>query len=338
MPPSPTPSQADPELSDLWEVAVALPLTRTLTYRLPPELAAAARVGSLIHVPVGRQVVTGYLLAPVSEAPPVRLRRIKAVLDPIPRFGPELVPLFRWLADYYQYPLGEALSHLIPGGARVSGARRETWAAPAPESAAPPLPKRLGPRALDLLAHLQATGATPVKDLQLRFPGCRPILRRLADRGLVRLDQRLALQDPLESRPLGLEEAPLSLVPDQKLALAAIAQGLASGSFSPFLLHGVTASGKTEVYLAAAEQALALKRQVLVLLPEIALTHPVSQAFRLRFGSRVTVLHSGLSEAARLDQWRRIILGEVDVVVGARSAVFAPLPRLGLVVVDEEHD
>ncbi len=130
----------------------------------------------------------------------------------------------------------------------------------------------------------------------------------------------------------------MSLVPEQEVALTAIAQGLASGSFSPFLLHGVTASGKTEVYLAAAEQALALKRQVLVLAPEIALTHPVSQAFRLRFGSRVTVLHSGLSEAARLDQWRRIILGEVDVVVGARSAVFAPLPRLGLVVVDEEHD
>ena len=146
------------------------------------------------------------------------------------------------------------------------------------------------------------------------------------------------MQDPLESRPLGLEEAPLSLVPEQEEALAAISQGIASGSFSPFLLHGVTASGKTEVYLAAAEQALALERQVLVLAPEIALTHPVAQAFRLRFGSRVTVLHSGLSEAARLDQWRRIILGEVDVVVGARSAVFAPLPRLGLVVVDEEHD
>jgi len=337
MPPTPAPSQADPELSDLWEVAVALPLTRTLTYRLPPELTAA--VGSLVQVPVGRQVVTGYLLAPVLEAPPVRLRRIKAVLDPIPRFGPELVPLFRWLADYYQYPLGEALSHLIPGGARVAGARRETWAAPAPEAEAPPLPKRLGPRTLDLLAHLQTTGATPVKDLQFRFPGYRPILRRLADLGLVVLSQRLALQDPLERHPLGLAEtASWSLVPEQEIALTAIGQGLASGSFSPFLLHGVTASGKTEVYLAAAEQALSLKRQVLVLAPEIALTHPVSQAFRLRFGSRVTVLHSGLSEAARLDQWRRIILGEVDVVVGARSAVFAPLPRLGLVVVDEEHD
>ncbi len=130
----------------------------------------------------------------------------------------------------------------------------------------------------------------------------------------------------------------MPLAPEQELALTAIIRGIASGSFSPFLLHGVTASGKTEVYLVAAAQALARGRQVLVLLPEIALSHPVAQAFRRRFGPRVTLLHSGLSEAARLDQWRRIMLGEVDVVVGARSAVFAPLPRLGLVVVDEEHD
>jgi primosomal protein N' (replication factor Y) len=338
MPVSPSLRKASQEIHDLWEVAVALPLDRTLTYRLPPELAATATVGSLVQVPVGRQTVTGYLLSPVSEAPPMRLRRVKAVLDPIPRFGPELVPLFRWLADYYQYPLGEALSRLIPGGARPAGGRRETWAAPVPVSEAPPLPSRLGPKATALLAHLREVGTVSVKDLQILFPGCRPILTRLAAPGLIVLDRRLALQDPLLSQPLLLEEASLTLVPEQTEALEAVTFGIASGSFSPFLLHGVTASGKTAVYLAAAQEAMVRGRQVLVLLPEIALTHPVAQAFRQRFGPRVTVLHSGLTEAARLDQWRRLVLGEVDVVVGARSAVFAPLPRLGLVVVDEEHD
>ena len=127
-------------------------------------------------------------------------------------------------------------------------------------------------------------------------------------------------------------------MPDQEQALASIVAGIDGGEFTPFLLHGVTASGKTEVYLSAAAHALARGRQVLVLVPEIALTHPVAQAFRRRFGSRVALLHSGLSEAFRVDQWRRIMVGEVDIVVGARSAVFAPLPRLGLVVVDEEHD
>jgi primosomal protein N' (replication factor Y) len=142
----------------------------------------------------------------------------------------------------------------------------------------------------------------------------------------------------MESAPLELEEPLPALVPEQEEARAALAAGIRSGSFAPFLLHGVTASGKTEVYLAAAQETLAQGRQVLVLLPEIALTHPVALAFRRRLGDRVTLLHSGLSEASRLDQWRRIMLGKVEVVVGARSAVFAPLSRLGLVVVDEEQD
>jgi primosomal protein N' (replication factor Y) len=163
-------------------------------------------------------------------------------------------------------------------------------------------------------------------------------LKRLADRGLISLEKQPCWRDPLKGQPLYLEEAPLTLVPDQRLARAAMIKGINSGSFAPFLLHGVTASGKTEVYLAAAQETLAQGRQVLVLLPEIALTHPVGLAFRRRFGERVTLLHSGMSEASRLDQWRRIMLGQVDLVVGARSAVFAPLSRLGLVVVDEEHD
>jgi primosomal protein N' (replication factor Y) len=322
---------------DLWEVAVALPLTQTLTYHAPPELAAAARVGSLVSVPVGRQRVTGFLLGPGTAPPGVKIKSLQTVLDPLPRFGPELVPLFRWLADYYQYPLGEALSQIIPGGAQLTGPRYEIMVWPVTREPGPPAP-RLGPRAREILANLQKSGAANVKELEARFPRCRPVLRRLAAKGFIALEKTPRWRDPLEKRPVSLEEPRLSLVPEQETARAAIVEGLASGSFTPFLLHGVTASGKTEVYLGAAEAALARSRQVLVLVPEIALTHPVAQAFQGRFGPRVTVLHSGLSEASRLDQWRRIVLGELDIVVGARSAVFAPLPRLGLMVVDEEHD
>ena len=130
MPVSPAPNTTHPDLADLWEVAVALPLAHTLTYRAPPRLTAAAQVGSLVRVPVGRRQVTGYLLGPTCETPPGTLRDIREVLDPIPRFGPELVPLFRWVADYYQYPLGEALSFIIPGGAPAANPRRELWAYP----------------------------------------------------------------------------------------------------------------------------------------------------------------------------------------------------------------
>jgi primosomal protein N' (replication factor Y) len=338
MPVSPSPNTIHQDLADLWEVAVALPLAHTLTYRLPPRLTAAAQVGSLVRVPVGRRQVTGYLLGPTLEAPPGILRDIQEVLDPIPRFGPELAPLFRWVADYYQYPLGEALSFIIPGGAPAAKPRRELWAGPVDRPERDQSLKRLGLKSRALLAYLEEAGPTPVKDLQARFPACRDSLRRLTARGLIGLEDRTRLRTHADDAPLPLEEPCLTLVPGQEQALADIVAGIDGGGFAPFLLHGVTASGKTEVYLNAAAHTLAHGRQVLVLAPEIALTHPVAQAFRRRFGSRVALLHSGLSETFRVDQWRRIMVGEVDIVVGARSAVFAPLPRLGLVVVDEEHD
>ena len=324
----------------LWEVAVALPLAHTLTYRLPPALAAAAQVGSLVRVPVGRRQVTGYLLGPTREAPPGTLRDIQEVLDPIPRFGPELVPLFRWVADYYQYPLGEALSFIIPGGAPAAKPRRELWACPVDPPEAEPVPQSAwGPSPGRSLTYLEEAGPTPVKDLQPRFPACRDSLRRLAARGLIGLEDRTRLRTHEDDAPLSLRRArPHPGARPGTRPWRTSSPGLTRGEFTPFLLHGVTASGKTEVYLNAAAHALARGRQVLVLVPEIALTHPVAQAFRRRFGSRVALLHSGLSEAFRVDQWRRIMVGEVDIVVGARSAVFAPLPRLGLVVVDEEHD
>jgi primosomal protein N' (replication factor Y) len=217
--------------------------------------------------------------------------------------------------------------------------RRELWACPVGAPEGDQSLKRLGVKSRALLAHLQEAGPTPVKNLQPRFPACRDSLRRLAARGLIGLEDRTRLRTHEDDASFALTETEnLTLVPDQEEALAAIVAGIDGGEFTPFLLHGVTASGKTEVYVSAATHALAGGRQVLVLAPEIALTHPVAQAFRRRFGVRVALLHSGLSEAFRVDQWRRIMVGEVDIVVGARSAVFAPLPRLGLVVVDEEHD
>ncbi len=321
-----------------WEVAVALPLFQTLTYRLPPVLAGAARVGSPVWVPVGRRQVPGYLLEPVPPPPPgITGKEVLAVLDPVSRFGPEMVPLFRWLADYYQYPLGEALSHIIPGGARLAGGRREWWAVPRPRGESP-AGARPGPKGRLLLDYLGEYGACAARDLERLFPGSRPALKRLAAKHLVCLEHRPHWRDPLESLAPLQAEPPLTLVPEQEEALTELVAGIRTRDFAPFLLHGVTASGKTAVYLAAAAATLAQGRQVLVLVPEIALSHPVAQAFRHRFGSRVTLLHSGLAEASRLDQWRRIMLGELDIVVGARSAVFAPLPRLGLIVVDEEHD
>jgi primosomal protein N' (replication factor Y) len=327
-------------LGDLWEVAVALPLFQTLTYRLPPTLKDAARIGCLVQVPVGRRQVTGYLLGPAREVPKdTAIRDILAVLDPLPRFGPELVPLWRWVADYYQYPLGEALSHLIPGGSKPAQPRQERWVTLTPRPLDQPLPPRLGPKAREILTHLGEVGKpVAVRDLRRIFPTCPAILKRLVQQGLVSWEERRSFRHPFKDKPAPAAEPPLTLVPEQAEAVRALVQGIREKVFAPFLLHGVTASGKTEVYLAAAREALAQGRQVLVLLPEIALTHPVALEFRRRFGEGVALLHSGLSENQRLDQWRRLAAGEAEVAVGARSAVFAPLPKLGLIVVDEEHD
>jgi len=327
------------DFHNLCEVAVALPLFQTLTYSLPPTLQPAARVGCLVKVPVGRRQVAGYLLGPAQEVPEATIREVLAVLDPLPRFGPELVPLWRWLADYYQYPIGEALSHLIPGSSRPSGPKRERWASLAPQEPDASPPKRLGPRATEILNYLREAGEpVAVRDLRQIFPTCVPILKRLSGQKLVFLEERLSFADPFKDQPHTLREPQLILVPEQEKAVQALAEGIRRAEFAPHLLHGVTASGKTEVYLAAAQEALAQGRQVLVLLPEIALTHPVALEFRRRFGDRVALLHSGLTDSQRLGQWRRLAAGRAQVAIGARSAVFAPLPRLGLIVVDEEHD
>jgi primosomal protein N' (replication factor Y) len=323
----------------LCEVAVALPLFQTLTYHLPSHLQEAVQVGCLVKVPVGRRQVTGYMLGPAREVPDAAIREILAVLDPLPRFGPELVPLWRWVADYYQYPLGEALSHLIPGGSRPAGPKRERWVALNSQVPDHQPSRRPGPRAQEILNYLREAGEPlAVRELRRIFPTCLAILKRLAQQGLVSWEERLTFADPLKDQPPTLMEPRYTLVPEQKEAVQAVIEGIKREEFAPFLLHGVTASGKTEVYLTAAQEALARGLQVLVLLPEIALTHPVALEFRRRFGERVALLHSGLTESQRLDQWQRLATGRAEVAVGARSAVFAPLPRLGLIVVDEEHD
>ena len=188
-----------------------------------------------------------------------------------------------------------------------------------------------------VLDRLRAAGGRArVADLVRDRPSLRAAVDRLAERGALRLHGERDVRSP-ETLP-GIEAASLVPTPDQEAALGPVLDALGQGAFRPFLLHGVTGSGKTEVYFRAAERALAAGRGAILLVPEIALTPMLVRAARARFGSTVSVLHSDLSAGERHDQWWRIREGESRLVVGARSAVFAPVPALGLVVVDEEHD
>jgi primosomal protein N' (replication factor Y) (superfamily II helicase) len=323
---------------DLVEVAVTLPLWQTLTYRLTEELADTARTGVAVLAPVGRRRVVGYLLGPARETPAAAIKNIASVIDPAPKFGPELIPFYRWLAEYYQHPIGEVFKTVIPAPPVDKKVGLERWISLPPGEIPATKQTRLGPKAKSILDLLAKSDSCSVAELALQIPQPQAVLRRLVQSGLVCLEERpRRFEELLPPPPLGCEAPPL-LSPDQERACQAINLGLRRQRFAPFLLHGVTASGKTEVYLHAAQEALVLGKGVLVLLPEIALTNPVGQAFRQRFGPRVALLHSGLSLNARLDQWRRLSQGEMDIVVGARSAVFSPVPNLGLIVVDEEHD
>ncbi|MFB3816646.1 MAG: primosomal protein N' [Candidatus Methylomirabilales bacterium] len=202
-----------------------------------------------------------------------------------------------------------------------------------PETA--PVPARAAKQRAILQALAQAPSGVP--KAEAIAAGSAQALAVLVKKGLVELATVEVMRDPFATRDVQADQ-PLALTAEQADAVSQIAAALTEKRFFPALLHGVTGSGKTEVYLQAIQAALALGRQALVLVPEIALTPLTVQRFLARFGTRVAVLHSGLTGGERFDAWRRIRAGKADIVVGARSAVFAPLPRLGIVVVDEEHD
>jgi len=197
------------------------------------------------------------------------------------------------------------------------------------------------PKQAALLQHLGESGAVPLEELSRRFPGAPALVRALAARGLVHEEERPAAPETLGSALEGAGEgqaAPPDLTAAQAAALLPIAQAVHGRRFERFLLHGVTGSGKTEVYLRAIAEALSVGRSALVLVPEITLTHQLLARLRGRFGDALAILHSGLRARERLAQWQRLRAGATPIALGARSALFAPLENLGLIVIDEEHD
>ncbi len=195
------------------------------------------------------------------------------------------------------------------------------------------------PKQAALLNQIGVADAVPVSELETQLGGVRPALRALRERGLVRLEARPRGRRESAGELAGAGSGALpTLTDEQRAALDEIEAAVTAGRFERFLVHGVTGSGKTEVYLRAAAKALAAGREVLVLVPEITLTHQLLARLEARFGDRVAVLHSGLRPGERIGEWRRLLRGRTPIAIGARSALFAPLENLGLIVIDEEHD
>jgi len=312
-----------------------VPLHDLFTYRVPEPLRARIRPGMRVRMPLGRQTRTGVVAGFADVAPPGELRPILDVLDADPFVPPDLLELCRWTAGYYLASLAEVLAAVVPVALPAPGRERVVRLlrrlTPEEEAA---LARRAPARARAYRVLCAAPGGE-LGGRAARAAGLGPpAVRALVAAGLAEAGLRPRLRPP----SAGTAEPRPPLTPAQRTALDAIAAAIASGDAASFLLHGVTGSGKTEVFLAAAEHTLAAGRDVLLLVPEIALTHQLVDRVRARFGDALAVLHSGLGPRERWDEWRRVRHGGARLVVGARSAVFAPLPRLGLVVVDEEHD
>jgi len=420
------------------EVAVAAPLLHTLSYSCDIETVGDP-VGRRVLVHLGRQRITGYVLAVQPEEDvSYRILPVIKFLDTTPLFPENLVPFYRWIAEYYHFPIGEVIKTALPGGltqrnrkvlqltdegcellvrwpeeqgeepdwfvkllgkgalsAAVSKkvladksvkARLEEWKGSGlaevvdvldrevvgekselcyritahvdlPEAIEGDVGKEQlkiaasqevnGKRlsvpllrtlfVLNALAKEQRQEIIAARDIRKIYSGASKALQKLEKRGLIEGKQRRIYRNPF-GETLAFFPEPETLSEEQNQVLSIIQPALEKKHFATFLLHGVTGCGKTEVYLQAAASTLESGRDVLVLVPEIALATQLEAHFVSRFGDQVVLLHSGLSQGERYDQWTLAASGKAKIVIGARSAVFAPLQNPGLIVVDEEHD
>ncbi|HEY4367923.1 MAG TPA: primosomal protein N' [Steroidobacteraceae bacterium] len=322
-------------------VAIDAPLRRLFDYRAPDGIDPALLLpGSRIWVPFGRRRIVGVVVESrtTSSIPATKLRSAQAPLDAEPTFDAGLLELLRWSADYYRHPVGEVVAAALPVALRQGNpltAEETCWRlTPAGrESALDQLGKRavrLRSIITELLTHPEAT----TQALTDATGSGTDVLRTLESRGYIERFVRSASytgDSPVEA----IRSAP-TLNAAQQNAVAGISGSL--GRFATWLLHGVTGSGKTEVYLQAIAAVLERGQQALVLVPEIALTPQLITRFRERFAAPLAILHSGLNDSERLTAWRDARSGRARIVIGTRSAIFAPLANPGLIVVDEEHD
>jgi len=335
-----------PEQPGFAEVTFPLPLRKTFHYEIPAPLQSRIQPGCRVWVPFGPREAVGYCVG-FTDDPGVDEDRVKPVLDLIdeePLLDDGLMDLTKWLARYYLCSWGQALQAAVPGSVRDGTTRstrtyvRLTAGAEEITSYLDDLPERFESRRA-LLERLRTDRENDVllRDL-IDEVGCsRSPLETLEKDGLLEIASKKEPFEDLYDRLPDPDPVPEKLTDAQNRALDEIRPAVRESYHETFLLHGVTGSGKTEVYLRSIREVIDAGRQAIVLLPEISLTPQALARFRDRF-DRVAVMHSYLSDARRRSEWHRIRDGEADVVIGARSAVFAPTPDLGLIVVDEEHD
>jgi primosomal protein N' (replication factor Y) (superfamily II helicase) len=321
-------------------VVIPSPLRHALTYSVPLSFREQISLGTRVLVPVGKRKLTGVVFELLSKTARTETKEIIALCDDRPVLDLALLRLCQWIARYYLATAGEVLATLLPPNLRTESQRIIIA-----KSESSYRGDGLEYEILELLR--QNSGKVTVKTMTRKLSGGSNVYHALAKLEAIgaveiceqssgqRHRKKILLDDQTGSSP---NHPRFQLSVEQRHAWAAIDDRLTKGGFETFLLHGVTGSGKTEIYLRAMERVRETGRQSLILIPEISLTPQLIDRLNARFPGRVGILHSALTAAERWAYWWHIVRGHVDVVVGARSAVFAPLPNLGLIVVDEEHD
>jgi primosomal protein N' (replication factor Y) len=325
----------------LVSVAVPVPLADAFDY-LVPAGDALPQIGCRVRVPFGRGERIGLVVEHPSttDVAAAKLKTVRAALDATPALHGELLASLRWAAEYYHHPLGAVLSHALPGLLREGRAIDEP---PEPRWQLTEVGRTVDAATLPHTARRQARALRALRERalaasELDAEGVAPAaLRRLEAKGWI--EAAPPVTPPVDEPKRGPAGPEPELTPDQRAVLEEFAATQsAEKGFRTYLLHGVTGSGKTEVYLRLIAAELAAGRQTLLLVPEIGLTPQLVRRLRERFGEGLALLHSAVTERQRFDAWRRAYRGDARLVVGTRSAIFAPLPSAGLIIVDEEHD
>jgi primosomal protein N' (replication factor Y) len=323
----------------ILRVALDTPLRRLFDYLPARDSTVEVEPGMRVRVPFGRRRLIGVVhsIAATSDLPKEKLKPVLDVIDTAPVIDAQVMQLLEWASQYYHHPLGSVIAAALPRLAREGAPARELterWYTDTGEAELDSLKR--APRQRELLAALQTGDGVTAETLAKSFSDWRTPMRALVARGYASSAEAPELVLPDAADAQLLRSTGPSLSETQAVAVRAI--DAAHVRFAPFLLYGITGSGKTEVYLHAVEHTLKRNQRALVLVPEIGLTPQLVGRFRERFAVPVAVLHSALTDTERLAAWRQCVSGDARIVLGTRSAVFAPIADLGMVIVDEEHD
>jgi len=325
-------------------VEVAFPISgfQTFTYKIPKQLKSKIKIGSRVKAPFGQRTAQGIVIKiKNSTSFHGTIKDISCVVDDISIMTPELWKLINWISDYYFTPIGQVAKTVFPRALSTRYKPPKKWYVK-PKSIVNDQNMELiasqAPKQYELY-QLIWTANKPIKVSSLKTHASNPlqVCKALEKYHLVTLFEKTSLPDVT-----GFTFDPIHKTvvfnTHQKSAVDAVVQSLDDGHYTPFLLHGVTGSGKTEIYIEAVRHCISQKRTAIILLPEISLTPQIAGRFRAVFGDTIALWHSKLTQSQRSWTWKQICIGTFKVVIGARSAVFTPLKNLGLIVIDEEQE